>query len=459
MGFSACEFTGFLQIVVDAIDQLVNDCTECDDPDAPKSTFTTLETKLNTLLQDSVGGTPSVSFTPTSDDIRSSLDVDLRLQWSFLEVTQLNIDLEAILEGLDLDEDLKNFVKGIVPLAGGGRTDVAGSVTLSLGVGLEYIKATESIIPYIRGITGVVLNFSADANAQFQATIGPLSADINITATIDSYGEPLLIKVGLNPSYNYYISTNQTLTRTGFIRVSNIGSLEDEVGVVVKGRVEAEIEAEFLDGLGSAFMRVQISDINNVILRKPGAVALYYKASMAQIPTALDILLLDPVAVVNTVDRLFKSVNDLTLGRQGIVTTFPMPFIGTAISRSLKAGSGDNFLEKARRSVKGTLDEILNTYEVDDGESTVADLVANVLTDLLGNDLGILTGDVTVQYYEHNGTESLISHGNYSESLEIKSLMVRNYRFLYYHCFFSHHLDRSTLSKIVGDSIRTDLHN
>ena len=169
-------------------------------------------------------------------------------------------------------------------------------------------------------------------------------------------------------------------------------------------------------------MRIQISDINNVIQGKPGAVALYYKASVIEMPNLIDILLMDPVAIVDAVDGLFKSVNDLTLGRQGIVTTFPMPFIGTAVSRSLKAGSSDNFIEKARRTVKGTLDEVLNTYEVDDGNSTVADLIANVLTDLLGNELGILSSDVTVKYYEHDD-DSLEPYDNYAKDLKIKSLM------------------------------------
>ena len=58
VGFSVCEFAGFLQILVDAIDQLVNDCIECEDPNAPSSSFTLLESKLNLLLQDTVGGTP-----------------------------------------------------------------------------------------------------------------------------------------------------------------------------------------------------------------------------------------------------------------------------------------------------------------------------------------------------------------------------------------------------------------
>ena len=423
LGVSACEFASFLQIVVDVIDQIVNDCTECEDPDAPSSSFNVLETKLNTLLENSIGGTPRVDFTPSSDDIRSSLDVDLTLEWSFLEAHQLNIDLAALLDGLELDENIKNFAKGMVGFEGSGMTEIGGSVSFTLGIGLEYIKASKSVTPYFRGTTGVSLNFLADGNAEFEASIGALSATIGVAATIDNYGDPLSISIGLDPSVNYYISNKQKLSRDGFQRVTSIGALIDEVAVAIRGQVVAEINAEFLGGLGEAYMRIQISDINNIIQRKPGAVALYYKVSVIKIPSLLDILLLDPVAVVDTVDSLFKTVNDLTLGRQGIVTTFPMPFIGTAISRSLKAGSSDNFMERARRTVKGTLDEILNTYGVDDGESTVADLVANVLTDLLGNELGILADNVTVTYYEHNGTESLIPYDSYTDDLEIKSLM------------------------------------
>ena len=426
IGISACEFAGFLQIVVDAVDQIVNDCTECEDSDAPQSSFTVLETKLSALLQDAVGGTPIVDFTPSSDDIRSSLDIDLVLSWPFLEARQLNIDLASIFEGMDLDEDLANFAKGLLAFEGEGGTEIDGTISFSLGIGLEYIRQTGAINPYLKGITGVILTFSADANGEFQASIGALSATVNIAATIDNYGEPLSISVGLNPSINYYVSSDQQLSRSGFQRVSSIGALADEISVKIKGQVVAEINAEFLGGVGDAFMRVQISDINNIIQQRPGAVALYYKVSTVQIPSFLDILLMDPVAIVDAVDGLFKTVNDLTLGRQGIVTTFPMPFIGTAVSRSLKAGSSDNFLEKARRTVKGTLDGILSTYEVDDGNSTVADLIANTLTDLLGNDLGILNGTVAVKYFEHNttvGQESLKTYDNYNSDLEIKSLV------------------------------------
>ena len=74
--------------------------------------------------------------------------------------------------------------------------------------------------------------------------------------------------------------------------------------------------------------------------------------------------------------------------------------------------------------MKGTFDEILSTYDVDDGDSTVADLVANLLTDLLGNDgLGVLSSSVSVTYFEHVNEETLVPHDTYSDSLEVKSIM------------------------------------
>ena len=317
-----CDFAGFLQIVVDAIDQLVNDCSECEDPDAPKSTFTLLETKLRTLLQDTVGGTPSVDFVPSSDEIRSSLELDLTMQWTFQEATQLNIDLASILEGMDLDEDLLNIVKGIIAVEGQGRIEVSGSLSFTLGIGLEYEKATETIIPYFKGITGITVTFSTYANAIFQASIGPLTASVDLRGEIDNYGEPLSISIGLDPDTNYYISSNRSLTRNGFQRVQNVGALGDEMEVAISGRVEAKIDASLFGDLGKASLTIQISDINNLIQGKSGAVAIYYEVSRIQIPSLLDILLLDPFSIVSTVDMLFKTVNDMTLGRKGIVTNF-----------------------------------------------------------------------------------------------------------------------------------------
>lgn len=74
--------------------------------------------------------------------------------------------------------------------------------------------------------------------------------------------------------------------------------------------------------------------------------------------------------------------------------------------------------------MKGTLDEILSTYDADGGDSTVVDLVANLLTDLLGEEgLGILSSSVSATYFEHINEESLVPYDTYNDSLNIKSIM------------------------------------
>jgi hypothetical protein len=90
-----------------------------------------------------------------------------------------------------------------------------------------------------------------------------LSADVNVTATIDNNGEPLSIEVGLDSRSNYYISSNQALRRTGF-KVVPFAELVNEISVVVKGQILAEINAEFLGGLGNAYIRIQIRDLNSM---------------------------------------------------------------------------------------------------------------------------------------------------------------------------------------------------
>lgn len=55
---------------------------------------------------------------------------------------------------------------------------------------------------------------------------------------------------------------------------------------------------------------------------------------------------MDPAGIIDAVDNIFKTANDLVMGRNGIVTKFDLPFVGAAVSRELKAGSSDNFIEK-----------------------------------------------------------------------------------------------------------------
>ena len=102
--------------------------------------------------------------------------------------------------------------------------------------------------------------------------------------------------------------------------MQNISDLKEEITVAIAGRIEAEIKAEFAQGLGDAFLRIQINDLNAMLQSNPSGVALYYKVSVIEIPSIMDILLLDPYSIVTTVDTLLKSVNDITLGRDGIVS-------------------------------------------------------------------------------------------------------------------------------------------
>ena len=53
VGVSACDSAGYLKVVVDAVNTLVNECLECDGDDSEEnsSTFQALEKKLEALLQ------------------------------------------------------------------------------------------------------------------------------------------------------------------------------------------------------------------------------------------------------------------------------------------------------------------------------------------------------------------------------------------------------------------------
>ncbi len=78
---------------------------------------------------------------------------------------------------------------------------------------------------------------------------------------------------------------------------------------------------------------------------------------------------------------------------------FPLPFIGNDVSRHMNAGTGNNFLDTARRIVVGSMTEELERYSREGATDTVADVIARALTEQL-NAIGILTdNNVTATYY------------------------------------------------------------
>lgn len=70
----------------------------------------------------------------------------------------------------------------------------------------------------------------------------------------------------------------------------------------------------------------------------------------------------------------------------------------------------------------GTMNDKIANYEKEDEHTTVADIIANELTNLLGEGgMDILHSDVNITYYEH--IHGMAVEKAYSPDLDIKSLM------------------------------------
>lgn len=380
------------------------------------------------------------------------------MAWSFDDARSLAIDFDAILDGLELDEEIKNLAKGLLAFEGTARTLIEGGLSFTLGIGLEYVKATKKILPFIKGTTGLELSFAAGAVAKFQATVGPLSAEIDAELELDNLGEQVVIKFGLDSLLNYYLgdqtrtstkSPTQTNTvidrssrrlqtttpkpkskspikpkditsRAGFTVINSLSDLKNSVAVSIAGGLSGKIDVRVtnLPCPASASFELSLADINCVIQKKPGCISVVYQSDFCEIPSLLELLTSDPDAVLDAVDDLMLSVENLVFGRRGVIKNFAVPIIGRNLQDSIP-----NMIAPARRNVIGTLDDKLNSYE-DDGQNTatVADIIANVLTELLGSDgADILKEDkdIFVTYYKHE--ELIDENGNPTKKFTISS--------------------------------------
>lgn len=158
------------------------------------------------------------------------------------------------------------FAKGIVAFEGSAVNELVGSLSFTLGIGLEYVKATGKVLPFIKGNTGLDLGFSLDTSATFESTIGPFTAVVGINVTVDNYNEPLGIQFGLDGNLNYYLGTDKSLERPGF-QVVSISQLVDKLDVAVAGQISATVRADFVGVPGEAWawMDISISDINKSV--------------------------------------------------------------------------------------------------------------------------------------------------------------------------------------------------
>ena len=54
------------------------------------------------------------------------------MAWSFDDARSLAIDFDAILDGLELDEEMKNLAKGLLAFEGTARTLIEGGLSFTL---------------------------------------------------------------------------------------------------------------------------------------------------------------------------------------------------------------------------------------------------------------------------------------------------------------------------------------
>ena len=369
-----------------------------------------------------------------SDNIRSELELNIILSWSFEELASLAIDLDAILDGLELDDDLKAFAIGLLPFAGSAITDINGSLSFTFGIGIEYERATKKVRPYIKGTTGLELGFAAQAVADFDVTVGALSAEARANLVVDNFGDSVVIRAGLDNSLNYFLSdqvsdksstaqpTTQIIAkREGFSKVASLGELTKSFAVSITGGLSGSLVVavnDFPEVCPNAGVEIDFSwpDFN---CRGPSCNSVVYRATSCTPPSFLSMLLENPAAIIDSVEDLLKQVEGLAFGRRGNITNFYVPIIKRKFQDSIP-----NFLAPFRRQIVGVLDDKLSSYQGNgQATDTVADIIANELNLLLGN---ILKDDITVTYFEHDENSIIANSTNYAnvtDQNKIKSLM------------------------------------
>jgi len=362
------------------------------------TSFNSLERKLETLLQDSVGGTPRVNLTTTSNAHRSDLVVDIVLAWNWLEHLLVNVDLETLMEDENTTGVVGVFAKNLVPGEGEASVDLKTGVSFRLGVGLEYVSSEKRINPYILGTTGFYVELGLAASGAYTVQAGPFEGalDFQVEASGVQETDPLSLSVGLNNSLNYYVYDpgNYSKNRNGFITVPGIKGLTDKLNVDFDGSIRAQLSIGLALIGTSANFNISIINLNNLFRGNKTALKIEYevKNPKFKVPTFLDILLAEPQGVVNALDNIFQNVEEASLGRNGIITNNPIPYIRNSLAKSLGAGTDQNILARGRRKVIPALQAGLDSLGKPDS-------VAESLAVLLGKavrSIGILRPGETV---------------------------------------------------------------
>lgn len=133
-------------------------------------------------------------------------------------------------------------------------------------------------------IQGLALEFSVTTGVDFECTIGPFGADITGEVTVDNLGNPLSIVFGLNDRLNYYLSSNTTLARDGFV-TTTLTDLVDKFDIAITGRVIGDIDLSLRvppPFIARAHVIFGIPDVNLLLdpLKRKSAFAVIYEVEV-----------------------------------------------------------------------------------------------------------------------------------------------------------------------------------
>jgi len=365
------------------------------------TTFTALQSKLETLLIDGVGGTPKVTISPHTNNISSDLVVELELAWDFTDTKTLLIVLSDLFSESDYKKykSLDYFANALLPGEGEASISVNGELAFRLGVGLEYVSQTGNVKPYVCGTTGFFLKLDANGEASYDASVGAFQGSIDANVSVE-----VGLDVGLNSSLNYYLLDEEGWSRDGFESVSSISALVNKVTAEFSGTASGTVVAG-LSLLGTSVnVDVRISDLSE-FFRNASALIIDIDVTTppAKIPSFLDILLAEPQGIIDALDDVFRTAEEACLGPNGIVTRFPIPFIRNGLGNALGAGTQDSVLARGRRKIIPKLQEALNSFEGD--TTTVGDVLARLMEkamDLIN--IRCAASKVTFACYQYNVT-------------------------------------------------------
>jgi hypothetical protein len=127
-------------------------------------------------------------------------------------------------------------------------------------------------------------------------------------------------------------------------------------------------------------------------------------------------------AIVKAVDGLFSQVEKFSFGKNGVVSKFSAPVVATSLANGLNAGKSSNPISKTRNAVVGAMRGVIDSYNDESGDLTVADLIAMGLNDVL-NEINVLVDDVTTTYFEVDAEGIVSNYSDYDREKNITSLM------------------------------------